>query len=57
MKSSSLWCDVTQADAARAEVTLSPCNNCGQIKVKSAPCGFDHLAAVMEFNDFLRGLP
>lgn len=33
-----------------ATVALSKCRNCGQVKVASRPCGFDHLAAVLEFN-------
>jgi hypothetical protein len=37
-------------DRRTVEVTLTRCRNCGQVKVASRPCGFDHLAAVMEFN-------
>jgi len=31
-------------------VTLATCRNCGKVKVLSRPCGFDHLAAILEFN-------
>lgn len=45
-----LWREVTMTDRRTAEVTLTRCRNCGQVKVASRPCGFDHLAAIMEFN-------
>jgi hypothetical protein len=31
-------------------ITLALCRNCGKTKVTSSPCGFDHLAAILEFN-------
>lgn len=51
MKADTLWYDVTMPRSAEpvATVTLSRCRNCGQVKVLSDPCGFDHLAALMEF--------
>jgi hypothetical protein len=30
-------------------VDLATCKNCGQVKLLSNPCGFDHLAALIEF--------
>jgi len=30
-------------------VSLAVCPNCGKVKVNSDPCGFDHLAALIEF--------
>lgn len=32
------------------DVSLARCRNCGQIKIASNPCGFDHLAAILELN-------
>ena len=34
-------------------VTLARCRNCGHVKAASDPCGFDHLAALMEFRAWL----
>jgi hypothetical protein len=36
-------------------VTLAHCRNCGKVKATSDPCGFDHLAAVMEFAEAAAG--
>ena len=48
----SLWYEVSATDKGRtAVVTLRRCPNCGEVKVLSKPCGFDHLAALMEFQD------
>jgi len=46
-----LWIDTKTEGRV---VTLSPsrCKNCGEIKVTSTPCGFDHLAALLEFNEY-----
>jgi hypothetical protein len=30
-------------------VTLARCPNCGEVKIASEPCGFDHLAALLEW--------
>ncbi len=35
-------------------VRLARCLNCGQVKIKSDPCGFDHLAALLEFLAYAR---
>jgi len=32
-------------------VSLAVCPNCGKVKVNSNPCGFDHLAALVEFRE------
>ena len=32
-------------------VSLAVCPNCGKVKVNSNPCGFDHLAALIEFRE------
>ena len=45
-----LWREIRMVDKRTAEVTLTRCRNCGEVKVASRPCGFDHLAAIMEFN-------
>ncbi|WP_155951752.1 hypothetical protein [Rhodococcus aetherivorans] len=42
-----LW---LEGSAKGATITLATCRNCGQVKATSTPCGFDHLAAVLEFN-------
>lgn len=45
-----LWLDVDMPrGSTTATVRLSACRNCGKVKVLSDPCGFDHLAALMEF--------
>jgi hypothetical protein len=31
-------------------VRLATCRNCGKVKLLSNPCGFDHLAAWLEWN-------
>lgn len=31
-------------------IRLARCRNCGKTKILSRPCGFDHLAAILEFN-------
>lgn len=41
-----LW--LSSADRG-AVVTLAVCPNCGKEKATSKPCGFDHLAAILEF--------
>lgn len=46
-----LWLNVTLCGSV-ADVSLATCRNCGKVKVNSNPCGFDHLAAVMEFGDY-----
>lgn len=52
MKVKSLWWDAeTVGRSATVKVTLRRCPNCGEIKVLSEPCGFDHLAALMEFGE------
>lgn len=49
-ESTKLWLDVSSTKrGAQALVSLSKCRNCGKTKATSDPCGFDHLAAVMEF--------
>lgn len=49
-ESRKLWLDVSSTKrGAEALVSLSKCRNCGKAKAMSDPCGFDHLAAVMEF--------
>lgn len=47
-----LWLSITGAGSTM-EVTLAKCRNCGKVKIGSSPCGFDHLAALMEFNAYL----
>lgn len=37
------------ADESGTTISPSRCRNCGQVKAISNPCGFDHLAAVLEF--------
>lgn len=51
MKVDSLWYEATMSDRRTAVGTLRRCPNCGEVKVLSNPCGFDHLAAVLEFRD------
>jgi len=46
-----LWLNIEGTRSPLA-VTLAKCRNCGQTKVTSRPCGFDHLAAVLEFNNY-----
>lgn len=46
-----LWLNI-EGRGAEVTVTLAKCRNCGQTKVTSRPCGFDHLAAILEFNAF-----
>lgn len=41
-----LW--LTSTDKG-SRIELARCRNCGQVKATSDPCGFDHLAALMEF--------
>lgn len=53
-----LWLDVEPKHTAydrdpQFTVSLARCRNCGEVKVSSDPCGFDHLAAVMEFRAYL----
>ena len=48
-----LWLSVSRA-GAELTVSLAKCQNCGEVKVTSSPCGFDHVAALMEFGDYLR---
>lgn len=53
-----LWLDVQPKPEfidgrAVFSVALSTCRNCGEVKVTSRPCGFDHLAALMEFNEYV----
>lgn len=50
MKIDSLWYDVADHRDGTATLTLTRCRNCGQVKVLSDPCGFDHLAATLEAN-------
>jgi len=38
-------------------IRLAECLNCGKVKIDSDPCGFDHLAALMEFADYTRREP
>lgn len=50
MKIESLWYEAKPRGRSNlVDVTLRRCPNCGEVKVFSRPCGFDHLAAVMEF--------
>lgn len=51
-----LWLDV-KLDGSTMTVELARCRNCGKTKVSSNPCGFDHLAAVMEFREYLGARP
>jgi hypothetical protein len=48
-----LWLDLRVESTSGASVnvtaSLARCRNCGNVKATSSPCGFDHLAAVMEF--------
>ena len=50
-----LWLDVDPKPEFRDgeavfTVSFAVCRNCGRVKVLSDPCGFDHLAAILEFN-------
>lgn len=45
----SLWYEAkARGRGAVVDVTLKRCLNCGEVKVLSNPCGFDHLAALLE---------
>lgn len=33
----------------RLNVKLATCRNCGKVKLTSDPCGFDHLASILEY--------
>ena len=54
MKADSLWCEVRASKGTPATVILRRCPNCGEVKVLSNPCGFDHLAALREFGEVQR---
>lgn len=43
-----LWLTV-EGTGATVTVSLATCRNCGKVKIASNPCGFDHLAAIIEF--------
>lgn len=45
-----LWMTL-KAKGNRVIFSLAKCRNCGQVKISSDPCGFDHLAAIGEFFD------
>lgn len=48
-----LWLNATlgkrAGNSVEVDLSLAVCRNCGKPKAISDPCGFDHLAAVMEF--------
>ena len=49
-----LWLDIKGGkDTATLTVSLARCRDCGQVKATSNPCSFDHLAALMQFGDYL----
>lgn len=48
-----LWMHV-EGTGSEVTVSLARCRNCGKVKATSDPCSFDHLAAVMEFGEWLR---
>ncbi len=48
-----LWLDVELWPGGEVHVAPARCRNCGRDKATSDPCGFDHLAAVMEFKAYL----
>lgn len=51
-KVTSLWYEAKSRGRSNVvDVTLRRCRNCGEVKVLSRPCGFDHLAAIMEWQD------
>ena len=53
MKVDSLWYEVKMRGRSNvADASLRRCPNCGEVKVLSRPCGFDHLAALVEFNEY-----
>lgn len=53
-----LWLDIKmQGKGPNATVSLAKCRNCGQVKATTTPCGFDHLAAVMEFGAYISSAP
>lgn len=56
MRTDSLWFDVTLRGTT-ATVTPRRCPNCGKTKITSDPCGFDHLAALLEFNSDVPDTP
>lgn len=43
-----LWLTSTNKGSA---ATLAICRNCGEVKVLSPACGFDHLSAILQFKD------
>lgn len=47
-----LWLHV-EGVGAEVAVSLAICRNCGKPKATSDPCGLDHLAAVVEFKQWL----
>lgn len=49
VKVDSLWYDVKSDRSATMTVSLKRCRNCGNVKIVSNPCSFDHLAAIMEW--------
>lgn len=59
MASPPLWLTVTpgprQGQTVTVNVSLAHCRNCGKTKLTSDPCGFDHLAAILEYANAHRG--
>lgn len=56
MKIESLWYEaVPLGRTNRVDVRLRRCPNCGEVKVLSRPCGFDHLAALIELENHMLG--
>jgi len=50
MKIDTLWFETHPRGRSNLlTVTLRRCPNCGKVKILSRPCGFDHLAALIEF--------
>lgn len=47
-----LWLEATERGTA---IQLATCKNCGQLKIMAPACGFDHLAAQLEFQSWLGG--
>jgi hypothetical protein len=49
-----LWITV-EGHGRHLTVRLARCLNCGKVKIASDPCGFDHLAALLEYRRYTGG--
>lgn len=44
-----LYLTAANDQSGHVVLRLATCRNCGKVKLTSNPCGFDHLAALLEW--------